>query len=174
MDAVSAVVTIATLADGILKVMGTLNSIRQGGRQRLSLLMAISSLWNVLQSVQLSICPELEELPDDIPKFLAASEDENLFDQVERIVQTLETRLKPKKGPSRFIQSLSWPFVKAEVDALVSEMEKLASAINLALTSSTSAMVRKMQKPIMDSEFKAMLEWITPYDFIKQQVGTNS
>ncbi|KAL9612385.1 MAG: hypothetical protein Q9167_003025 [Letrouitia subvulpina] len=182
MDGVSAIASIGTIASAAFKVIEILNTIKQGGKQRLRLLTTIGSLWAVLQSVQSHLYTEDGELIKSIPDFLGTLQGDNgVFAQVEATAKKLEARLERHKGAQKILQDVRWPFTKAEVEASISELEKLTSAINLALTASTLMTLRETQKisseirlATMDAEFKAMLDWISPLDFVKQQHKLNN
>ena len=178
MDGASAVASIGAIANGAFRVIEILNTIRQGGKHRLHLLTAISSLWTVLQSVQSNLYTDDGEPINYVPDFLESlRKDNGVFAQVDTIAKKLEARLEPRKGTRKILQDLKWPFTKPEVEALTSELERLTSSINLALASSTLMILRETRKltndvrlATMDAEFKAMLDWISPFDFVKQQV----
>ncbi|KAL9045203.1 MAG: hypothetical protein Q9214_001725 [Letrouitia sp. 1 TL-2023] len=182
MDGASAVASIGSIANGAFRVIEILNTIRQGGKQRLRLLTTIGSLWAVLQSVQSNLYTEDDELTKCIPdSFGTLQGDNGAFAQVDAIAKKLETRLGSHKGARKILQDVKWPFTKAEVETSISELEKLTSAINLALTASTLVTLRETQKlsseirlATMDAEFKAMLDWISPFDFVKQQHKLNN
>lgn len=178
MDGASAVASIGTIVNGAFKVIEILNTIRQGGKQRLRLLTAIGSLWAVLQSVQSNLSTEDGQLTKGIPDPLGTLQGDNgIFAQVDAKAKQLKARLLPHEGIRRILQDAKWPFTKAEVEASISELEKLTNAINLALTTSTFVTLRETRKisseirvATMDADFKAMVDWISPFDFVKQQV----
>ena len=178
MDGVNAAASIGSIAYSAFKVIEILNKIRQGGKQRRRLLKAISSLWTVLQSVELALYTDEDEPTTSIPNSLEALRaDDGIFAQVNVTVANLKARLEQYQGARKMIHGLTWPFSKEDVDASMSELERLTNAISLALASTTLTTVRETQKitreirlATIDAEFKAILEWISSFDFIKQQV----
>lgn len=178
MDGASAVASIGTIVSGAFRVIEILNTIRQGGKQRLRLLTTIGSLWAVLQSVQSSFSTEDGQLTEGIPDPLGTLQGDNgILAQVDAKTKQLKARLLSHEGARGILQDLKWPLAKAEVETSISELEKLTNAINLALTTSTFVTLRETQRicsdirlATMDAEFKAMVDWVSPFDFVRQQV----
>ena len=179
MDGVSAVASVGSILSGAFEVIKVLNTIKQGGKERLRLLAAIGSLWAVLQSVQTNLYADDGQPSIDIPDCLESlRKKDGDFDQAGSLVNELKATLKPSEGTQKLLQGLSRPFKRPQVDILTSELTRLTTQINLAISASTWVVAQKTHKSssdtnatTTDAEFKAMQEWISPYNFLKQQVS---
>ena len=179
MDGVSAVASIGQLAGGAFKLLEILNSIRQGGKQRLRLLTAISSFWTVLQSAQSQLInDDGEAVEQSSTTFQALQGTNGAFSQAEAVLEELKKRLEKRKGIEKLVQDLQWPFSKSDVDASMAQLKQLTEAVNLALASLTHSAVLQTQKEIqyissatLDQELKSIWSWLSPLDFHKQQVS---
>ncbi|KAG8528594.1 uncharacterized protein KY384_006281 [Bacidia gigantensis] len=182
MDGVSTVANVGQIAGGLFKLIEILHKIQQGGKQRLRLLTSISSLWTVLTSVQSALTTEDDDIVKDCPETLKSLFNDNgEFSQATRVWKQLEERLEPKGGLRGVIQDLKWPMTKLDVESWVSQLDRLASTINSALTSSTYLALREVQKDTkalkaatFDQNLEALLSWLCHSDFFKQQQKLSS
>ena len=176
MEPVSLLASVEAIADGTFKIISLINTIREGGKQRLRLFCELNALWVVLKLVEGNFESE-EGLGDAWLKMIGVMDEENgVFDQIGHVLDTLKTKVQPKAGLRKAVQTMRWPFDKNEVDALVARLERLKSAVNLALTSTNAAVIRDMQSDTKalrlassDDEMKAILEWTSTLNFLKQQ-----
>ena len=153
MDPITAIgllASIENLAQGAFKIVSYLNTIREGGKQRLRLFTELNSLWMVLKLV---------------------------FDQIQATFDELMNRLQPKTGHRKVAQTLRWPFDKSDVEALTAHLERLKSSVNLALNSMNAAVSREIQNDtkllklsVAEDKVKAIIDWISSLNFLKQQV----
>ena len=169
--------SVEALADGIFKVISIINTIKEGGKQRLRLLTELNSLWMVFKLVESNFGSEEEDLGEAWLKMICIlNEDHVIFDQIGETVDNLTIRLQPKVGLRMVVQTIRWPFDKSEVEASVTQLERLKSAVNLALTSTSAAVIRDIQNDTKaltnaasDKELKAILNWTSTLNFLKQQ-----
>ena len=176
MDPVSLLASVEAIADGTFKIISLINTIREGGQHRLRIFCELNALWVVLKLVEGNFESE-EELGDAWLKMIRVlDEDDGVFDQIGDVLDTLKAKVQPKVGLRKAVQTMRWPFDKAEVDTLINRMEHLKSAVNLALTSTNAAVIRDMHSDTKalrlassDDELKAMLEWTSTLNFLKQQ-----
>lgn len=179
MDPISLLASIAGLADAAFKIVSCISTMKQGGKQRLRLLTELNSLWMVLKLLEGHFELEIGALSEHWRKTIAnLAEDDGIFDQVQATFDDLTSRLQPKSGYRKLLQTIRWPYDdKSEVEALIAYLERLKSSINLALTSTNAVVARENQNDTMlikDSvtkgEVKAILDWISSLNFVKQQV----
>ena len=104
------------------------------------------------------------------------NENDGIFDQIGEVLDDLTNRLQPKVGMRKAIQNILWPLDKAEVETLVTRLERLKDAVNLALTSTSAAVIREIQNDtrniktvVSNDEERALLEWVSTLNFLKQQ-----
>ena len=176
MDPVGFIASVGTILGAVFEAIKILNNIREGEKQRLRLLTSISSLWTALLSVQANLYTDSGESTSAVPESLKVLQAENgVFYQVENITREIEAYLKPSRP---LMAKIKWPFTKTKVEEMVSDMERLTSAVNLALSSYNMETLREVRKlthgiesVTMRAEFKTLLQWISSYDFIKQQVS---
>ncbi|KAL2044644.1 hypothetical protein ABVK25_012278 [Lepraria finkii] len=92
-------------------------------------------------------------------------------------MKVLNTDILPQISKLRkAVQTLRWPFDKDEVNSLVAQLARLKDDINLALTSTSAAVIRDIQNDtktvknaVSNVEEKALLEWLSTLNFLKQQ-----
>ena len=182
MDPISALgllASIESLSQGAFQIVSFLNTIREGGKQRLRLFTELNSLWMLLKLVESHFDPGEGALDEPWLKTLAVLDEENgVFDQIRATFDDLTNRLQPKTGQRRVLQTLRWPFDKSDVEALTVHLERLKSSINLALNSTNAVVTREIQSDtkylklaVAKDEVKAIIDWISSLNFLKQQVG---
>ena len=177
MDPVSLLASVEAIAEGAFQIISYINTVKEGGKQRMRILTELNSLWMVLKLVEAHFETEDEELDQTWIKAIAVlSEDSGLFDQIGEILESLNKKLQPKMGFRKAIQSVRWPFDKPEVDTLVSQLDRLKNGINLALTSTSALAIREIHTDTKSlrsvaavAETKAYLAWISSLNFLKQQ-----
>ena len=181
MDPISAVALLASiesLADGAFKTVSFINTIREGGKQRLRLFTELNSLWMVLKLLEGNFESEDEGLSEPWLKTIAVlDENDGIFDQIQVTFDNLMSRLMPKTGYRKALQTLRWPLDKSEVEVLVVHLERLKGSVNLALNSTNAAVIREIQSDtktikhsVTNDEVKSVLDWISNLNFLKQQV----
>lgn len=181
MDPVTAVgllASIESIADGAFKIVAFINTIREGGKQRLRLFTELNSLWMVLKLLESHFDTEEGDLGEPWLKTIALlDEDNGVFDQIQSTFDDLTDRLQPKTGHRKVIQTIRWPFDKSDVEALVIRLERLKGSVNFALNSTNAAVTREIQSDtnflklsVANDEVKAIIDWISSLNFLKQQV----
>ena len=181
MDPVTAIGLLASvenLAEGAFKLVSFLNTIREGGKQRLRLFTELNSLWMILKLVESHLDPEEGDLGEPWLKTMAVLDEENgVFDQIQATFDDLMNRLQPKTGHRKLAQTLRWPFDKSDVEALTVHLERLKGSVNLALNSTSAAVSREIQNDTKalklssaEDKVKAIIDWISSLNFLKQQV----
>lgn len=182
MDPVSAIgllASVESLADGAFKIVAFINTIKDGGKQRMRLLTELNSLWMILKLLESHFETEEEVVSEPWLKTInILAEESGVFDQIDRAFDELSTRLQPRSGHRKILQTLKWPFDKPEVDNLVAQVGRLKGAIDTALNSTNAAVVRELQNDTRalrldnaNDEVKSILEWISSLNFLKQQVS---
>lgn len=113
MDPISAVgllASISSLADGAFNVVSFINTIREGGKQRLRLFTELNSLWMILKLLEGHFDAEDEDLGEPWLRTIAVlDEDDGIFDQIQATFDNLMSRLQPKTGHRKVVQTLRWP-----------------------------------------------------------------
>ena len=178
-SAVGLLASIENLAEAAFKVVAFINTIREGGKQRLRLFTELNSLWMVLKLLEGHFESEDEDLGEPWLKTIAVlDEDNGIFDQIQGTLDNLMSRLQPKVGHRKVLQTLRWPFDKAEVEALTAHLERLKSSVNLAMSSTSAAVTREIQSDtrfikssVTNDEIKAIIDWMSSLNFLKQQVS---
>ena len=178
LSAIGLLASIETLAEGAFKLVSYLNTIREGGKQRLRLFTELNSLWMVLKLVEGHFDPEEGEVGEPWLTTIAVLDEENgVFDQIQATFDELMNRLQPKTGHRKVVQTLRWPFDKSDVEALTAHLERLKGSVNLALNSMNAAVSREIQNDtkllklsVAEDKVKAIIDWISSLNFLKQQV----
>ncbi|KAK4695062.1 hypothetical protein P7C71_g2613, partial [Lecanoromycetidae sp. Uapishka_2] len=111
MDPVSAfglLASIENLAEGAFKLLSLVNTIQDGGKQRLRLLTEVNFLWMVLKLLDWHFESQEEDTSDSWIKTIAVlDEDEGVFDQISAALKNLMGRLQPKTGLRKFAADAS-------------------------------------------------------------------
>jgi len=138
--------SIESIAEGAFKLVAFINTIREGGKQRLRLFTELISLWIVLVLLGARLKSEEEEISEAWLKTIAVlDEDDSILDQIQAAFDNLTSRLQPKTGHCKILQTLRWPFDKSEFEALVARLERLKSSLDLAMNSTDGAVIREIQ-----------------------------
>lgn len=170
--------SIESLADGAFKLVSLINTIKQGGKQRLRLFTELNSLWMVLKLLEGHFDPEEQHLNEHwLGAIKLLDEDDGIFDQISTVFEGLTDRLQPKMGHRKVMQTLRWPYDKSEVEDLTAHLERLKNTLSLAYNSTNAAAVREIQsdtkyikQSVTNDEVKAIMDWISNLNFLKQQV----
>ena len=113
MDPISAVgllASISSLSDSAFNIISFINTIREGGKQRLRLFTELNSLWMVLKLLEGHFDAEDGDLGEPWLKTVAVLNDDNgIFDQIQAAFENLISRLQPKSGHRKVMQTLRWP-----------------------------------------------------------------
>ncbi|KAL8824083.1 MAG: hypothetical protein Q9191_005314 [Dirinaria sp. TL-2023a] len=168
---------IEALAEGAFKLVAFVNTIKEGGKQRLRLFTELNALWMVLKVLEGHLQSDDEELSDPWLKTIAVlDEDQGVFDQISTAFDELDNRLQPKTGHRKLMQTLRWPFDKSEVETRVTRLNRLKGYVDTAMNSTSAADIRRIQSDtkaiklsVADDELKAIIEWISSLNFVKQQ-----
>ncbi|KAL8939033.1 MAG: hypothetical protein Q9216_003582 [Gyalolechia sp. 2 TL-2023] len=173
---VSLLASVVGLADGAFKLVSYMNTVKDGGKQRLHLFTELNALWMVLKLLEAHFESDDEELTEPWLKTIAVlDEDKGVFDQIETAFKDLDSRLRPRTGHRKVRQTLGWPLDKSEVESLTAHLERLKTSVQVAMTSTNAAVIREMQNDtktikssLADNEVKAILDWISGLNFLKQ------
>ncbi|KAL8861141.1 MAG: hypothetical protein Q9178_002357 [Gyalolechia marmorata] len=164
MDGVSTIALLASiesLAEGAFKLVSLINTIRQGGKQRL----------------RLHYDPEEQAISEQwLDTIGILNQKGGIFDHISAVFDDLTNRLQPKMGHRKVLQTLRWPLNKSEVDELAAHLERLKSTVSLAYNSTNAAVIREIQSDtkyvklsMANDQVKAIIDWISNFNFLKQQ-----
>lgn len=178
MEPLGLAASITALAEAAFKLVSIINTIKQGGKQRLRLFTELNSLWMLFKLLETHFDPDEQEIGDQwLETIKVLDEPDGVFDQISSLLNALTDRLQPRTGHRKVMQTLRWPFDKAEVEELTAHLERLKSTINVAYNSTNSAVVREIQSDtkyikssVASDEVKAILDWMSNLNFLKQQV----
>ena len=178
MEAVGLAASITALAEAAFKLVSLINTIKQGGKQRLRLFTELNSVWMVLKLLETHFDPDEQEIGEHwLETINVLDETDGVFDQISTVLDSLTNRLQPQTGHRKVMQTLRWPFDKSEVEELTAHLERLKSTINVAYNSTNSAVVREIQSDtkyikssVASDQVKAILDWMSNLNFLKQQV----
>ena len=167
-----------SLADGAFKLVSIIKTMKQGGKQRLRLLNEVNSLWMVLTLVIGHLEIEEENFSESLlMTVVTLNEDNGIFDQIRKLLEDLQIRLQPMTGRHKVIQNIRWPFDKFDVETSIAQVNRLKDSVNLVFTSSSAAAIREIRNDakaiklaVANEQIKAVLEWISSSNFLKQQV----
>ncbi|KAL8691941.1 MAG: hypothetical protein Q9218_002923, partial [Villophora microphyllina] len=176
-EIVGLLASIEALADAGFKLVSLINTIKQGGKQRLRLFTELNSLWMVLKLLESHFDSSEQEISEQwLDTIKVLDQDGGIFDQISEAFDNLIARLQPKTGHRKIAQTLRWPFDKSEVEELTLQLERLKSTVSLAYNSTNAAVVREIQSDtkflklsVANDEVKAIIDWISSLNFLKQQ-----
>ncbi|KAL8941302.1 MAG: hypothetical protein Q9216_002321 [Gyalolechia sp. 2 TL-2023] len=147
-SAISLLAGIHSLVEGAFELISLINTIKNGGKQRVRLLSEVNCLWIVLKLLESHFDPEEQEQAmsaEWLGTIQVLEQDGGVFDQISAVFDSLTHRLQPMTGHRKIRQSLQWPLDKPEVGEYVKQLERLKSTLNLAYNSSNAATVRQIQ-----------------------------
>ncbi|KAL8852430.1 MAG: hypothetical protein Q9221_002660 [Calogaya cf. arnoldii] len=177
MESVGLAASITALAEAAFTLVSIINTIKQGGKQRLRLFTELNSVWMVLKLLETHFDPDEQEIGVQwLETIKVLDETDGIFDQISFVLDNLTDRLQPKTGHRKIMQTLRWPFDKSEVEELTAHLERLKSTINVAYNSTNSAVVREIQSDtkyikssVASDELKTILDWMSNLNFLRQQ-----
>lgn len=177
MDPVSFAASIAGLAEVTFKVVTFLNSVKEGGKERLRLLTELTSFWttlNILKDRFDSLISDREE--PWIRGIVELGKPGGIWEQTERTVIRLAEKLKPKPGRHGILQAITWSLEREEIDRTLSHIQSLKQSMNLVLSDANIALSKealdngKIVKDIVtEAQLKVILDWVSPLNFSARQ-----
>ena len=178
-----AAASVVTLADASFRLIAIIRDIRSSDEQRHRLLTEINSLWLVLEHVKSQLTDQDSDGSQALTNHIAALDTGGgILHDINELVDELIVRLEDKVGRyDRIKQRLRWVWEEKEFEKLMLRISGLRDSLNLALTSTTTNMLRKIdnrtssiQLSMDKDKLVALLEWLSPYNFVKQQVPLTS
>ena len=182
MDPVSFAASVVGLAEITFKLITSLNSIREGGKERHRILIELTSFWNILNILKDrfdSLEPDHEE--PWMRGIVALAKDGSVLEQTERTILRLAEKLKPKQGRHGILQAITWSLGKEEIDRTIWHIHSLKQNINLVLSDTSISLSKEaldngkiVKDAVTDARFTAVLEWLSPVNFSARQDAISS
>ena len=176
MEAVASVVTLANLSFDLITII---RDIKSRNEQKRRLLTEINSLWLVLEDIKSQWDDKDDRFAHDLQSNIVALDNHGgVLAEIRQLIDELTGRLSGKNDRfDKFKQRLSWLWDKQEFENLTLRISRLRDVVSLALTSTNTAILRSIENRTADIQLshdnenlKAALEWLSPYNFLKQQV----
>lgn len=177
MDPLSIIASITSVATGAFQIVQILNTIRNGGNDRIRLLTAITSLWMSVTSLQSQIAPD--GVPSEEMSYQTLTplfEPGGVITDIKSAVGRLEKKLEKRTGLGKLRQTLAWPLDQKEVNETVEHLYHLQQTLNFSLNQSTHALSREIYKDAiavrsaMDGlQIQSLIGWLSPLNFIAKQ-----
>lgn len=176
MEAVASVVTLANLSFDLITII---RDIKSRNEQKRRLLTEINSLWLVLEDIKSQWDDKDDRFAHDLQSNIVALDNHGgVLAEIRQLIDELTGRLGGKNDRfDKFKQRLSWLWDKQEFENLTLRISRLRDVVSLALTSTNTAILRSIENRTADIQLshdnenlKAALEWLSPYNFLKQQV----
>ena len=123
--------SIAALLDLTGKVLSYLNNVKEAGAERTKCATEAATLYALLTTLKYRI-----EANSGDPWFTAIRSlgtENGPLDQFKAAIELLASKLKPEGGIKKIGHALTWTFDKAEINGILSRIERLKSLVNLAL-----------------------------------------
>lgn len=114
-------------------VVGYLSAVGSASKDQVELSKEVSGTLPILISLRFRV----ESASNDDPWFTAVRElgvKNGPFDQFSEALNRLSSMLTPAKGLAKVSQKLSWPFKKSEVGEILLRIERMKTAVNLAMS----------------------------------------
>lgn len=132
MDPLSVTASIITVIDLTAKVISFLNGIKDASKERARCAIEASNVFNLLTNLRY----RLEEATPGDPWFTAVralGTENGPLDQFKDTVEELISKLTPGEGFKKMGKAIVWKLEKAEVNDIISKIERFKSLIQIAL-----------------------------------------
>ena len=176
-EVVGFVASLSTLIETTFYVAKVLKDIKSGGNERKRLLAQIESLDTLLKRLSNDVpTPDREaEAYVDIVGSLKVKG--GVFEQIDDVMSEIRTKVDRKRGWRGLAQPFTWPFEKEDVDRNDRQLQRLSLALSISIEEaalkvmlSTKEGVRNLTATTNKRELRAILEWMSPQNFLEQQV----
>ncbi|OGE58067.1 hypothetical protein PENARI_c001G03860 [Penicillium arizonense] len=178
MDPLSVVESITGIATTAYQLIGYLSTVVAGGKERLSLLQELTTLWITIAVLKAQLAPEgtvvnKEDFPSGLVEIFKT---DGLLKELENLVQEVERMLTPRSTPKKIRQTLAWPLSKKDVIQTIEHIQCLQQTLHFALDQVNYNLTKEIRrdgqamKTVMDeTRLKEMIDWISPLNFITKQ-----
>lgn len=170
MDPLSILASVTAIATATFQVVSFLGTMKEGGSDRLRLTTEVNSLWMVLKLLEGQMEPTNPHEEAWLEGVRSLQAPNGIFDEIKEAMQRLTVKLKPKTGHRKALQTLRWPLTdKRDVEAIVSQIERLKSSVSLVLNHASLAIGTKVNDALVSQKVKAVTDWLTPLNFLARQ-----
>jgi hypothetical protein len=178
LSALGLVSGVVQLADASFKIIGLLDTIKEGGKDRRRLCDEITLLWMTLRNLETQFAPLSSERDGAWMKPIdSLAEPEGVFDQLSAALDDVWRKLTSsdtKRG--KIMQTLRWPLDQTYVDRTVARIEHLKTSIimvqgqaSISLAQEVREQGSEVKKAIDDTKFKEIIDWLSPCNFTQKQ-----
>jgi hypothetical protein len=178
LSALGLVSGVVQLADASFKIIGLLDTIKEGGKDRRRLCDEITLLWMTLRNLETQFAPLSSEHDGAWMKPIdSLAEPEGVFDQLSAALDDVWRKLTSsdtKRG--KIMQTLRWPLDQTYVDRTVARIEHLKTSIimvqgqaSISLAQEVREQGSEVKKAIDDTKFKEIIDWLSPCNFRQKQ-----
>lgn len=178
MDPLSLAASITALAGATFQVVAFLNTIIDGGKDRLMLFTEVNSLWMVLKLLEGNFDPTNVHHDEAwLQGVLSLAQPGGVFHQISDALQKLNSKLKPQTGRHKALQTLRWPFTdKRDVDENIQHIERLKQSVSLVLNHASLALSQEIRsdgaavkEALVSQKVQAVIDWLSPLNFLAKQ-----
>ena len=169
-DPISIAASVTALATATFQVVKFLESMKDGGNDRLRITGEVNGLWMTLKLLE----GQFESTKPNDEVWLKGvrmlQEPKGIFDQISEIIQELQAKLKPRTGARKALQTLRWPVIdKDDVERTIAHLERIKSSLSLILSNSSLAISQEIKADgaivkdaVVGQKIKTLAEWLTP------------
>ena len=176
-EVVGFVASLSTLIETTFFVVNVLKDVKSGGKDRKRLLTQIESLNALLKGLCDDI-PQPEREAEAYVDIVGTLKDKGgVFEQIHDVMSEIRTKVEPKRGWRGLAQPFTWPFEREDIERNDRQLQRLSQSISISIQAaalkvnlSTKEGVRSLTTATNKRELRAILEWISPQNFLEQQV----
>ncbi|KAL8786436.1 MAG: hypothetical protein Q9195_008206 [Heterodermia aff. obscurata] len=178
MEVVGFVASVGTLIEGADFIRRTLDDYRKGGRDRERLLAEVASLKSVLGQLKAGSDQARDDHKEEawLDVVGQLSSKGGVLERIEDVISEIKLKIERKHGFRGALVQWTWPFVKEDVDRNIRQMQRLSHNVSLVLqtaslkyTSTIHERVSRVEVAANKRELRAILEWLSSLNFLKQQ-----
>ena len=154
------------------KVIQYLRDIKESSPHKHRILLELSGTRGVLETLN-----DVDNgVKDDGQLFRNVKALEEPIKNYEALLKRLETALEPSQGLKKLGRAFKWPFDKAEVQEILTALERYKSLFGLALHADHLEISKAVKEDLAElrasqknEETREILTWLSPLDFAAQQ-----
>ncbi|KAJ4290853.1 hypothetical protein N0V90_010048 [Kalmusia sp. IMI 367209] len=159
LSALGLVVNIVQVIDGVTKIVGYINDVKDAPKDRARLARECTSLLDYLVDFRYKVEESSANDPWYSSARLLAGPDGPLI-EFEKELEELKTRLKPQKGPKKIGKSLIWTVDMRYINKFIQRVERLKTFMSLARQQDQFTLSLEIKKDVRELRHHTISEQI--------------
>ncbi|KAI9778287.1 MAG: hypothetical protein M1816_004154 [Peltula sp. TS41687] len=173
-DPVSAIglaASVAQLVEVVFKIATTLETIKEGGKEREKLREEVTSKWLILRQIEMQFAPLESERNEAWTKHIdSLAEHGGIFEELATALQKIWSKItESETWVGKVVQTLRWPYDKRQVDMTIDLIERLKTSVTMVTSQTTLTIAQKRRgesqpvtKIVIEDQLIEILNWLSP------------